>query len=167
MFSLRFSSVTSTDATAPAGITAPLEPTTGVATVALKRSPTLLVLVQIFDPDVRASVAPAGIVPTLADDPAGVRVTVLPLEVVRVAGVRVVVVGVVLVVVRGAEVLGVVAADPAGTSVSAGRAAVSLFASWMSLLRAESAAAVSSFFAQAPARSASESTSDAFSRGIY
>jgi hypothetical protein len=96
-------------------------------------------------------------------------VTVFPLEVVRVvvAGVRVVVLGVVFVVVRVAEVLGVVAEDPAGTSVSAGRAAVSLFASWMSLLRAESAAAVSSFFAQAPARSASESTSDAFSRGIY
>jgi hypothetical protein len=99
---------------------------------------------------------------------------VLPLDVVVVVGLRVVVVGVrvvvvvVLVVVRGAEVLGAgLVADPAGTSVSAGCAAVSRFASWMSLLSAESAAAVSSFFAQAPASSTSESTSDAFNRGIY
>mgnify|MGYP003297547906 CR=1 FL=1 len=55
----------------------------------------------------------------------------------------------------------------AGTSVSAGRADVSRFASCISLLSAESAAAVSSFFPHAPAKSANESTSNAFDRGIY
>jgi hypothetical protein len=127
-------------------------------------------LVQIFEPDARLSVAPAGIVPTLAAEPAGVRVTTLPLDVVVVRGVLlVVVVGVLLVVVvRGAEVLGAgVVAVAAGTSVSAGCAAVSRLASWMSLLRAESAAAVSSLFEHAPTTSANESTSDAFNRGIY
>jgi hypothetical protein len=91
--------------------------------------------VQIFEPDARLSVAPAGIVPTFAAVPALVRVTVLPLDVtvgwrVVVVGVRGRVVVVVLVVVRGAEVLGagfVVVA--VGTSVSAGCAAVSRFAS--------------------------------------
>jgi hypothetical protein len=117
------------------------------------------------------SVAPAGIVPTLAAVPAFVRVTVLPLDVtvgfrVVVVGVRVVVV--VLVVVRGAVLAGAgVVVVAAGTSVSAGCAAVSRFASCMSLLSAESAAAVLSVFAHAPARSASESSSDAFIRGIY
>jgi hypothetical protein len=82
--------------------------------------------------------------------------------------VRVVVRVVVLAVVRLAVVLGagfVVVA--AGTSVNAGCAAVSRFASWMSLLSAESAAAVLSVFAHAPAKSASDSSSDAFNRGIY
>jgi hypothetical protein len=98
----------------------------------------------------------------------------LPLDVTEVVGARVVVVGVrvvvvfVVVVVRGAEVLGAgLVAVAAGTSVNAGCAAVSRFASWMSLLSAESAAAVSSFFAHAPASNANESTSDAFNRGIY
>jgi hypothetical protein len=95
-----------------------------------------LVLVQIFEPDESANSAPAGIVPTLRAEPALVRVTVLPLDVVVVVGLRVVVVGVrvvvvvVLVVVRAAEPLGAgFVADPAGTSVSAGCAAVSRFAS--------------------------------------
>ena len=60
-FSLRLSSVTSTVAVDPAGITAPLEPTTASVTDALKRSPTLLVLVQTFEPEARLSVDPAGI----------------------------------------------------------------------------------------------------------
>ncbi|HYU52314.1 MAG TPA: hypothetical protein VEK37_05190, partial [Gemmatimonadaceae bacterium] len=108
-------------------------------TDALKRSPTLLVFVQTLEPDARLSVAPAGIVPTLAAVPAFVRVTVLPLDVTDVVGVRVVVdvrvvVRVVVVgrvvVVRGAAVLGAgVVVDAAGTSVNAGCAVVSRFAS--------------------------------------
>jgi hypothetical protein len=140
-FSLLLSSVTSTFAVAPAGITAPLEPTTALLTVALKRSPTLLVLVHTFVLDARLSCAPAGIVPTLAAEPPDVLVTVFPLEVTEVVGVRVVVVGVRVVVrvvvvrvvpvlaaaVVGVTVLGV--AEAAGTSVSAGCAAESRFAS--------------------------------------
>jgi hypothetical protein len=124
-------------AVAPTGIIAPLEPATGLVTVAVKRSPTLLVLVHIFWPEARLSVAPAGIVPTLAAEPAGVRVTVFPLAVVVVVGLRVVVAGVRVVVVvragvvvRGAVVLGAgLVAVAAGTSVRAGCAAVSRFAS--------------------------------------
>jgi hypothetical protein len=115
-------------------------------------------------------------VPTLvADAFPGDRVTVFPLDVTDVVGLRVVVVGVRVVVVRVVVVRAVVAvlgagfvAVAAGTSVSAGCAAVSRFASWMSLFRAESAAAVLSVFAvHAPRSSASESASDAFIRGIY
>jgi len=75
-------------------------------------------------------------VPTLAAVPALLRVTVLPLEVTDVVGLLVVVVGVrvvlrvVVVVVFVVVVLGAgLAAVPAGTSVSAGCALVSLFAS--------------------------------------
>jgi hypothetical protein len=68
--------------------------------------------------------------------------------------------------VLGAVVVGV--AEAAGTSVSAGCAAESRLASWMSLLSAESAAAlVLSDFEQAAARNANESASDALNRGIY
>jgi hypothetical protein len=95
-----------------------------------------LVFVQTLEPDARLSVAPAGIVPTLAAEPAFVRVTVFPLDVTDVVGLRVVVVGVrvvvvvFVVVVRGAVVLGAgVVAVPAGTSVNAGCAVVSRFAS--------------------------------------
>ncbi|MFL5594734.1 MAG: hypothetical protein ACJ785_09000 [Gemmatimonadaceae bacterium] len=97
-------------------------------------------LVQTVEPDARLSVAPAGIVPTRAADPALVRVTVLPLDVTEVVG-RVVVVGV-RVVVRGAVVRGAVVVrvgvvalgaaavvEAAGTSVRAGCAALSRFAS--------------------------------------
>jgi hypothetical protein len=106
----------------------------------------------------------------------------LPLEVTDVVGVRVVVVGVLVVVdvrvvvrdglvvvVRGADVLvdGVVAV-PAGTSVNVGWAAVSRFASWMSLLSEVSCASVSSFLTEhALATTASESASVAPKRGIY
>src|SRR6202162_4907990 len=133
-FSLRLRSVTSTTAVAPAGITAPFEPVTALVTLALKRSPTWLVFVQTLEPDARLSVAPAGIVPNLAPVPALLRVTVLPLEVTDVVGFLVVVVGVRLmlrvVVVVFVVVLGAgLAAVPAGTSVSAGCALVSLFAS--------------------------------------
>jgi hypothetical protein len=110
------------------------------------------------------------------------RVTVLPLAVVDVrgvvvVGVRVVVLGRVVdvfgavVLVRGAvaDVLGAGAVVvPAGTSVSAGCADVSRFASWMSLLSEVSEASVSSFLAvHAANESASANASDAFSRGIY
>src|SRR6266550_311364 len=113
-------------------------------------------------------------VPTLAAAPALVRVTVFPLDVTDVVGLRVVVVGVrvvvvvLVVVVRVAVALGAgFVAVAAGTSLSVGCAVVSRFASWMSLFRAESAAAVLSVFAHAPATSANESTSDALNRGIY
>jgi len=102
--------------------------------------------------------------------PLGFRVTVLPLDVVVVAGRVVVVVVRVVVVVFGVvvfvDVAGVVAVA-AGTSESVGCAVVSPFASCMSLFSAESADAVLSLFAHAPANSAIESTSDALSRGIY
>jgi hypothetical protein len=139
----------------------------------------LKVLVQTFSLDASASVAPAGIVPTLAPAavPPGDLVTVLPLEVTDVVGVLLVVVGVrddvdvvvvvFLVVVVGVVATGVGAVELAGTSVNAGCAAVSRFASWMSLLRAESAAVFVSDFAQAPMTSANESASDALNRGIY
>jgi hypothetical protein len=102
-----------------------------------------------------------------------VRVTVLPLEVTDVVGVRVVVVGVrvvvvVFVVVVRAAALGALVAVPAGTSVRAGWADESPFASWMSLFSAESAAAELSVLVEhAPTSSANESASDAFNRGIY
>src|SRR5882757_220755 len=134
-FSLRLSSVTSTTAVAPAGITAPFDPVTALVKLALKRSPTWLVLVQTLEPAARLSVAPAGIVPTLAAVPALLRVTVLPLDVTDVVGLRVVVVGVlvvgvvVLVVVVLVVLVAGLAAVPAGTSVSAGCALVSRFAS--------------------------------------
>src|SRR4051812_29628010 len=124
-FSLRLSSVTSTLAVAPAGITAPFEPLTAFVTLAVKRSPTWLVFVQIDLFDARLRVDPAAIVPVLAPEAVPEeRVTVLPLEVTVVVGRRVVVVGVrvVVVVVRGVVVLDVdvfgVAAAPAGTSVN-------------------------------------------------
>src|SRR5882757_5774338 len=137
-FSLRLSSVTSTTAVAPAGITAPFDPVTALVKLALKRSPTWLVLVQTLEPAARLRVAPAGIVPTFAAVPALLRVTVLPLDVTEVVGLRVVVVGVLVAVVFVVVVLVVVvvvvlgaglAAVPAGTSVSAGCALVSRFAS--------------------------------------
>jgi hypothetical protein len=105
--------------------------------------------------------------------PALLRVTVFPLDVTDVVGLRVVVVGVRVVVVRVVVVRGVVAlgagfvAFAAGTSVSAGCAEVSRLASWMSLFKAESAAALLSVFAQPLTTSANESTSDAPNRGIY
>jgi hypothetical protein len=97
---------------------------------------------------------------------------VFPLDVTEVVGLRVVVVGVRVVVVVFLVVVPAAGAGffavPAGTSVRAGCAAVSRFASWMSLLRAESAAALLSVFAvQAPRSSATESASDALERGIY
>jgi hypothetical protein len=103
-------------------------------TLALKRSPTWLVFVQTVEPAARLSVAPAGIVPILAPEPEGLRVTVLPLDVTEVLGVFfvVVVVGrlvVVVVVLDVVVVVGALAAVPAGTSVSAGCALVSRFAS--------------------------------------
>jgi len=128
------------------------------------------VLVQTFDDDARLSVEPAAIVPVLEALPLGLRVTVFPLDVVDVLGFVVVVVLRVVVVVFGVVVFvdaaGLVAVA-AGTSESAGCAALSPFASWMSLFSAESADAVLSLFAHAPASNAIDSTSDALSRGIY
>jgi hypothetical protein len=131
----------------------------------------------MVEDDARLSVEPAAIVPVLDELPLGLRVTVLPLDVVAVLGRVVVVVVRVVVVVFGVVVVvfGVVVfvdvpevvAVVAGTSESAGCAVVSPFASWMSLFNAESADAVLSFFAHAPANSAIERTSDALSRGIY
>jgi hypothetical protein len=92
-----------------------------------------LVFVQTVDPDARLSVEPAGIVPILAAEPELLRVTVFPLDVTDVVGVFVVLVGflvVVVVVFVVVVVLGArLATVPAGTSVSAGCALVSRFAS--------------------------------------
>jgi hypothetical protein len=81
-FSLRLSSVISTVAVAPAGITAPLEPVTELLTVALNRCPTRFVFVQIREFEVRLISEPAGIVPRPRSEPDVPRVTVLPLAVV-------------------------------------------------------------------------------------
>jgi hypothetical protein len=100
----------------------------------------LFLLVQTVEPDARLISDPAGIVPTRPAPvaaPLEVLVTVLPLDVTEVVGVRVVVVGVrvvvrvvvVLVVVRGVVAAAVGAVELAGTSVKAGCAAVSRFAS--------------------------------------
>ena len=118
----------------PAGMTAPFEPETALVTEALKRWPTLYVLVQTVWLEARLSCDPAGIVPTLAALPGEVRVTVLPLFVTDVAGAFVVVVGVrvvvfVVVVFAGAVVAAAGAVELAGTSVSAGCAALSRLAS--------------------------------------
>jgi hypothetical protein len=112
-------------------------------TVALKRWPTRLVLVQMREFDVREISEPAGMLPTLdRSDPVGPVVTVLPLAVVVGVGVEgrgVVVRGGVLVGVLdlrgGVRVTGALATGPdvagsavVGTSWSAGCAAVSWFA---------------------------------------
>jgi hypothetical protein len=127
-----------------------------------------------LEPEARLSVDPAAIVPDLVAAARGVRVTVLPLDVTDVVGVRVVVVGVrvvvvaFVVVVRVAVLAAGFVAVPAGTSVRAGCADESPFASWMSLFSAESAAAELSVLVEhAPTSSANESASDAFNRGIY
>ena len=87
-------------------------------------------MVQTFVDDARLSVEPAAIVPVLDAVPLGLRVTVLPLDVVEVLGFVVVVVVRVVVVVFGVVVFvdaaGLVAVA-AGTSVSAGCAALSPF----------------------------------------
>jgi hypothetical protein len=136
------SSVISTVAVAPAGIVAPFEPVTVLLTVALKRCPTLCVLVQTRELELKLISVPAAMLPTALSDPVVPRVTVLPLAVVAgvldavgfvvvVAGFFVVVVRVVPldVVLRGAGALatgaGVVGAPVAGTSCNAGFADVS------------------------------------------
>src|SRR5512146_1128097 len=77
-FSLRLSSVTWMSALAPAGITAPFEPTTAFVTVAVKRSPGLLVFVQTRSFDVRLMEVPAGTVPSAASVPDELVETELP-----------------------------------------------------------------------------------------
>src|SRR6185437_4965766 len=77
-FSLRLRSVTWMSAFAPAGITAPFEPVTALVTVAVKRSPGLLVFVQIRSFDVRLIEVPAGTEPSAPSLPAELVVTELP-----------------------------------------------------------------------------------------
>ena len=62
---LRFSSVTSIETVEPAGSETPFVPVTLSVSDALKRSPTLLVLVHTFEPDASASDVPEAIVPVL------------------------------------------------------------------------------------------------------
>jgi hypothetical protein len=129
------SSVISTVAVAPAGITAPFDPVTELLTVALKRWPTRFVFVQMRELELRLISDPAGIDPSLRSDPDVPFVTVFPLSVrVGAEGVTrggVVVRGGVLTVVDGRLGVreGVVATavgdSSAGTSVRAGCADVS------------------------------------------
>src|SRR5215208_7186593 len=129
-FSLFLTSVTRTFAVAPAGITAPFEPVTASATVAVKVSPTLCVFVQTFWLDARLIVVPEAIIPTApppvaAAPPAAAGslfVTVLPLAVLVGVGVRVVEpLEEVVVRLGGVDAVFVgVAAGVAGTSFSAG-----------------------------------------------
>src|SRR5919202_4940655 len=83
-FSLFLRPTPSTTAVAPAGMTAPFEPVTASVTVAVKRSPTLFVFVQMREPERRLIVAPAGMRPVVLSRVPPL-VTVLPLGVVRVA----------------------------------------------------------------------------------
>src|SRR5918992_3018741 len=81
-FSERSTDVTCTTAVAPAGITAPFEPCTAFATVAVNLSPGLCVFVHTRAPDVRAIVVPAPMAATRPSLPPGAVVTRLPLGVV-------------------------------------------------------------------------------------
>jgi hypothetical protein len=144
MFSLRFSFVTVRVTSEPAGITAPFVPFTDSFTVAVIRSPTLLVFVHTSEFARRLNVVPAAIVPLFVAVPAP-RVTVLPLFVFVGADDRVLVAGRLLLVV------GAVFPAFAGTSVSCGCAAVSLPANARSRLSVVSAAsALSAFFLSPP-----------------
>ena len=91
-FSLRLSCVTSSVTFAPAGIEAPFEPVTVLATEAVKVCPTVKLFVQTRELERRLSEVPDSIVPTAppplaAAEPAGLRVSVLPEAVVLVVGV--------------------------------------------------------------------------------
>src|SRR6185437_530705 len=142
---LRPSDVTSSTAVAPAGITTPLDPDTASASVAVMRSPTLLVLVQTRCPELSERLVPAETTPTVPSvlpPVEGALTTVLPEGVVTGAGARVSGDGAgaglrgggatatrrfSTTAARGGAGGGVV-----GTSLSCGCAAVSLFASWRS-----------------------------------
>src|SRR5690606_28746514 len=76
-FSERFTSVTSSTTVAPAGIRAPFAPVTVSLSVAVKRSPGRLVLVQTRCEERMLSVVPAAIVPSDSPPPVPV-VAVLP-----------------------------------------------------------------------------------------
>src|SRR5258708_13380581 len=147
-FSLRFRVVTSRLTVAPAGIVAPLDPVTGLATVAVKLCPTVYVLVHTRALERSASVVPEAMVPTdppalEAADPVGFRVTVFPVGVVTGADTG----GVVRAGLRAGAGLAVVvraragagaAPDVAGLSLCAGCDVVSRFASARSLFSAVS-----------------------------
>src|SRR6185437_1318140 len=153
-FSLRLRSVTWMSALAPAGITAPFDPTTAFVTVAVKRSPGLLVFVQIRSFDVRLIAVPAGTVPSAPSVPGELVETELPDGVVVGAagagveddGARVL--GFVLRAGAGrrAGAAGAAAAADAlsagGTSFSCGCAALSAFAICRSRVSLESCASV-------------------------
>ena len=81
-FSLRLSSVISIVAVAPAGMVAPFDPDTVLLTVALKRCPTLCVLVHTRELEERLICEPAGMLPRERSDPDDPFVTVFPLAVV-------------------------------------------------------------------------------------
>src|SRR5437868_4932946 len=142
-FSLRLRRVTVSDTSEPAGIIAPLEPETASFTVAVITSPTLLVFVHVCEFARRLSDAPAAIVPVLAEAPVPL-VTVLPLAVlVGVVDFVEVFVPDPLVAVL---VVPLVFELPAGTSVRAGWAAVSLPAIARSRFSVESDASALSDF---------------------
>src|SRR5688500_17270556 len=166
-FSLRFSFVTVSVTVAPAGIVAPLEPTTALFTVARNLSPTLCVLVQRSEFARTASSVPAEITPERDAVPVPA-VLVLPLAVFVGVDVLVDVVGR-LVVGRG--VVDLVAVPPegvAGTSVSCGCAAVSCPASARSRAIAVSVAKALSVLALSPPHAAMTATAQIErSRPVY
>src|SRR5688572_11835888 len=165
-FSLRFSFVTVSVTVAPAGIVAPLEPTTALFTVARNLSPTLCVLVQRSEFARTASSVPAEITPERDAVPVPA-VLVLPLAVF--VGVDFVPVDLVLVAGRG--VVDLVAVPPegvAGTSVSCGCAAVSCPASARSRAIAVSVAKALSVLALSPPHAAMTATAQIErSRPVY
>jgi hypothetical protein len=144
-FSLRFNSVISMFAVAPAGITAPFDPVTASDTVAENRWPTRCVFVHTRVFDARFTVEPAAMEPTARSAGPGPRSTVLPLAVVDLVGagagagaVRVGVLTTVPVERRGAVArgcgacgageIGAGATVPAGTSFNCGCTDVSALA---------------------------------------
>src|SRR5690348_5731407 len=87
--SLRESDVISSTAVAPAGITTPFDAVTASVSVAVMRSPTVLVFVQTFCPERSDRLVPADTTPTFPSTRpvvAGPVVTVLPDAVVTGAG---------------------------------------------------------------------------------
>ncbi len=165
-FWLRCSEVIDTTAVAPTGITVPFAPITGSAICAVKRSPTLLVLVQMRWPAASEISDPDDTTPRGCSDPRSLTRSVLPVAVTWTAGVSGGA-GAGFVVTRGAgffttaavtrrgagagaaagsETMGAGSAAT-GTSRSSGFEAVSWFASARSRVRLVSSASTSLFFA--------------------
>src|SRR6185437_12326649 len=84
---LRCRSATCISTFEPAGMVAPLDPTTALLTEPLNLSPVLFVFVHTLSSDVKLIDVPDGIVPNVTSLPAGVTATLLPEAVVVLSGV--------------------------------------------------------------------------------